>query len=83
MDRLAKAYLFNCAYRLNAVLSMNSIFKKDYVIYPNKSFYYPEKNILELNVGEEHLDYYQRAIMLKDPFESFLLSITYLNTFLK
>ena len=72
MDKLSKSYLFNCAYRHNAVLSMNSIFKKYYTIYPNDDFFLSSKSILNLDIKEELLTYYQQAIMLKDPFESFL-----------
>lgn len=72
INRLTKTYLFNCAYRLNAVISMNSIFKEYHSLFPNEYFYYTEETILKLNVNEELLDYYQRAIRLKDPFESFL-----------
>lgn len=72
INRLTKAYLFYCAYHNNAILDMNSIFKKSYPLYPNKNFYIPEEKILKLDVEEELLNYYQRAIRLNDPFESFI-----------
>lgn len=72
-DRLAKSYLFKCAYRYNAIVSMSSIFKEVNPLYPNDTrFFYTDETLLGLDIKEELLNYYQQAVRLKDPFESFL-----------
>ena len=70
LDKLSKAYIFNCSYRHNAILSMQIPFNENNALYPNQ--YCFDTRIFSLEINDELLNYYQNAIGLIDPFISFL-----------
>ncbi len=73
LNRISKVYLFKCAYRYNAFVSMISLFKGLNPLYPNDNrFSYTDESLVKLDINEELLNYYQQGVRFSDPFESFL-----------